>query len=380
MSNPIKTGVTLKKRVVLAVTNDLVTDNRVNKVALSLLEMGFDVTLTGRDYPSGKEKLNRPYQTNRFHLWFNKGPQFYANYNIRLFFYLISKRFDVIVSNDLDTLPACYLASKWTKKPLVYDSHEYYTEVPELVDRPLVKRCWEKIEKRILPNVKHCYTVCQSIADVYNGKYGNNFQVIRNLPSCVDLSSTENIEPKFPTDKPVIIYQGAVNLGRGVEEAILSMHQIENVNLVIAGGGDMLEKCKALAEKEQLTDRIFFLGRFGFNDLKQITRHATIGISVEKDLGLNYRFALPNKLFDYIQSEVPVLSASLPEMKRVIDQYGVGITIKETTPDAIAEGIKLMLAQKEQYQNWKANCKKAKEILCWENESLILKSIYDKFL
>jgi len=259
MSKPIETGVTLKKRVVLAVTNDLVTDNRVNKVALSLLEMGFDVTLTGRDYPSGKEELNRPYHTNRFHLWFNKGPQFYANYNIRLFFYLISKCFYVIVSNDLDTLPACYLASKWTKKPLVYDSHEYYTEVPELVSRPFVKRCWEKIEKRILPNVKHCYTVCQSIADVYNEKYGNNFQVIRNLPSRIDLTTSENSEPKFPIDKPVIIYQGAVNLGRGVEEAILSMHQLENVNLVIAGGGDMLDSCKELAEKEKLTDRVFFL-------------------------------------------------------------------------------------------------------------------------
>ncbi len=380
MSNPIKSDPTLKKRVVLAVTNDLVTDNRVNKIALSLLEMGFDVTLTGRDYPSAKTKLDRPYRTNRFHLWFNKGPQFYANYNIRLFFYLIAKRFDIIVSNDLDTLPACYLASKWTKKPLVYDSHEYYTEVPELVDRPFVKRCWEKIEKRILPNVNYCYTVCQSIADVYNEKYGNNFQIIKNLPARMELNSTEISEPKFPTDKPIVIYQGAVNLGRGVEEAILSMHQLENVNLVIAGGGDMLEKCKALAEKEQLSDRIFFLGRFGFNDLKQITRYATIGISVEKDLGLNYRYALPNKLFDYIQSEVPVLSASLPEMKRVVDQYGVGITIKETTPDAIADGIKMMLDQKDQYLNWKSNCKKAKEILCWENESLILKSIYNDFL
>lgn len=380
MSNPIKTDPTLKKRVVLVVTNDLVTDNRVNKIALSLLEMGFDVTLTGRDYPSTKTRLDRPYRTNRFHLWFNKGPQFYANYNVRLFFYLIAKRFDVIVSNDLDTLAACYLASKLTKKPLVYDSHEYYTEVPELVDRPFVKRCWEKIEKRILPNVNYCYTVCQSIADVYNEKYGNNFQIIRNLPARMELNSTEISEPKFPTDKPIVIYQGAVNLGRGVEEAILSMHQLENVNLVIAGGGDMLEKCKALAEKEQLSDRIFFLGRFGFNDLKQITRYATIGISVEKDLGLNYRYALPNKLFDYIQSEVPVLSASLPEMKRVVDQYGVGITIKETTPDAIADGIKMMLDQKDQYLNWKSNCKKAKEILCWENESLILKSIYNDFL
>ena len=103
-------------------------------------------------------------------LMFNKGPLFYAEYNIRLFFFLLFKKVDILVANDLDTLPANYLISRIRKKILVYDSHEYFTEVPELVGRDFVRRVWSGIEKRILPKIKYSYTVCESIARIYSEK------------------------------------------------------------------------------------------------------------------------------------------------------------------------------------------------------------------
>jgi glycosyltransferase involved in cell wall biosynthesis len=363
----------------MAVTNDLVSDNRVHKIALTLEDMGFDVTLAGRTFPSGKINLRRPYTTHRFSLWYNKGPLFYANYNIRLFFYLLINRFDVIVSNDLDTLPACFYASRILRKQLVYDSHEYFTEVPELIKRPRVKRIWERIEEAILPKITHCYTVCQSIADIYNAKYKTSFRVVRNIPFKLKDIENEYFAPPFPTDKPVVIYQGAVNLGRGIEEAILAMRYIENVNLVIIGSGDIIDECKKLAKDEELTDKVFFTGRIPFEELSKVTRFATIGLSVEKDMGLNYRYALPNKLFDYIQSEVPMLTSALPEIKRIVDDYGVGLVIGETTPEAISNGIKQMLSDVESFRFWKENCRKAKAVLCWENEREIIRSVFQAF-
>jgi len=373
-------GKNRKKRVLMAVTNDLVSDNRVHKIAVTLMDMGFDVTLAGRDYPSGKIRLERPYHIRRFSLWFNKGPQFYANYNIRLFFYLLAHRFDVVVSNDLDTLPACFYASRLTGRKLVYDSHEYFTEVPELINRPRVKRFWEKIEKRILPRLTYCYTVCQSIADIYQEKYGTNFRVVRNIPFKIGDLSIEGYLPPFPTDKPVVIYQGAVNLGRGIEEAILAMHQIDDVLLVIVGIGDLYDECKKLVAGEQLSEKVFFTGRIPFDELRKVTRFATIGLSVEKDMGLNYRYALPNKLFDYIQSEVPMLTCSLPEIRRIVDNYQVGLVIEETTPEAIANGIGQMLRDEAAYQMWKENCRKAKEELCWENERETIHQVFRSIL
>lgn len=369
-----------KKTLAMAVTNDLVTDNRVHKIALTLTSMGFRVTLVGRKYPS-KSKLERPYYIHRFSLWFNKGPMFYANYNIRLFFYLLFKRFDVIVSNDLDTLVACFYASRITRKPIVYDSHEYFTEVPELVNRPKVKRIWERIEQIIVPQLSEGYTVCQSIADIYHKKYQTPFKVVRNVPSLFPVKlSDKAFIPPFPLNNPVVIYQGAINLGRGIEEAILAMHHLENVTLAIIGIGDHFESCRKLVIDEGLSGKITIIGRVPFSELQKITRFATIGLTVEKDMGLNYRFALPNKLFDYIQSEVPILASSLPEIKRIVEDYSVGYIISDTTPENIAKGITTMLNEVESYQQWKDNCRKAKKELCWENEQKVINSLYERFL
>lgn len=381
MNNLPKSKSPAKKKVVLTVTNDLVTDNRVHKVATTLTNMGYEVTLVGRLLENSLTIPHRKYSTRRFSLWFNKGPLFYANYNLRLFFYLLYKNFDVIVSNDLDSLLAGYVASEITKKHLVYDSHEYFTEVPELVNRPWIKQRWEAIEKSILPKLKNCYTVCESIANIYNTKYGTNFRVVRNLPSKQSYPNlSPDYQPPFPTNLPVILYQGAVNIGRGIEEAMLAMKQIEGLRLVIIGEGDLFENCKQLAYAENLTEKVIFTGRMPFAELQKVTRFATIGLSVEKDIGLNYRYALPNKLFDYINAGVPVLASSLPEIKRVVDNYKIGLCISATKPDLIAEGIRNMSNSPDLMTHWKQQCLIAREELCWENEEKVLENIYGKFL
>ncbi|MBN2261488.1 MAG: glycosyltransferase [Prolixibacteraceae bacterium] len=369
------------KTLVLTVTNDLATDNRVHKVATTLVGMGFVVTMAGRQLKKSLPVTESIYAARRFKLWFNKGPLFYAAYNIRLFFYLMVKKFDVVVANDLDSLPAAFLATKLTRKALVYDSHEYFTEVPELVHRPAVKRAWESIEKAILPRLPKAYTVCQSIADVYYQKYGTRFEVLRNLPETTGFPELESdFVPPFPIDVPVIIYQGAVNLGRGVEEAILAMHHVNNARLVIVGHGDKFNACKALIESENLTDKVIMTGKIPFGELRKITRFATIGLSVEKNIGLNYYFALPNKLFDYIHSMVPVLVTRLPEMERIVDTHGVGLVIEKTDPQLIANALNQMLANNDRLKNWKENCSKAREQLNWENEKQVLYEIFTDLL
>ena len=124
-----------KQKIIVSVTNDLSTDQRVDKICNTLLELNFDVVLIGRKLPNSI-RVKRVYSTRRFKLWFNKGALFYANYNIRLFFFLLFNKTDALWSNDLDTLLPNYLISKWKNKKLIFDSHEYFTEVPELVDRP----------------------------------------------------------------------------------------------------------------------------------------------------------------------------------------------------------------------------------------------------
>ncbi|NOZ34854.1 MAG: glycosyltransferase family 4 protein [Chlorobi bacterium] len=365
-----------KNKIIISVTNDLVADKRVNKVANSLIKFGFDVLLVGRKLPDSLP-ANFSFKTKRFNLLFQKGVLFYACFNIRLFFFLLFQKSDIYLSNDLDTLPANFIASKIRKKKLVYDSHEYFTEVPELVNRPKIKRIWEQIERIILPKVKHSYTVCSSIADIYNKKYGIKMKVVRNIPVCEFVKKQVSLFlPGKIKNRKVILYQGAVNIGRGIEQMIKAMQYIENAVFLIIGSGDILENLKTLVQKLNLKDKVFFTGKIPFDELYFYTKKADIGISLEENNGLNYYYALPNKLFDYIRANVPILASKLPEIENIVTKYYIGCFIENHNPEHIAEKINFMLNSPEKMQTWKENLKKASSELCWENEEMVLKDIF----
>jgi glycosyltransferase involved in cell wall biosynthesis len=365
------------KTVSLSVINDLVTDNRVHKVAVSLQKMGFQPVLIGRLLPES-HPVDRDYQTHRMKLVFRKGPLFYFGYNFRLFFYLLKSKIDVFVANDLDTLPANYLASLIKRKPLVYDSHEYFTEVPELIGRPVVRAIWAGLEKLLVPQVDAAYTVCDSIADVYSDLYKVDFKVVRNLPVCADGEKAEH-PPKGEGRPKVILYQGALNLGRGIEAAIRAMQFLEGAELWLAGDGDINQQLKQLVAELNLNTKVKFLGRLPISELNVITSQADLGISLEEDLGLNYRFALPNKLFDYVQAGVPVLVSNLPEMKRIVEHYQIGAIAETHQRKELAAILKTALFDQEKIAVWKRNLPIAAKELCWENEEEILRKIYKRF-
>ena len=364
-----------------SVTTDLVTDNRVHKVCTSLDKMGYRVVLTGRRYADSPALEPREYETRRMPLWFRKGPLFYAEYNVRLFLRLLFSKADVLLANDLDTLAASVLAGKLRRLPVVYDSHELFTGVPELVDRPRIRRIWQWIERQCLPHVALAFTVSPSIAEHYQKQYGIPFTVVRNLPAKIDqpvspatpekAASMDEDTTREPQAKPVILYQGALNKGRGLESAIRAMEFLPEARLVIAGAGDIEEELKQMAS-QITTGNVTFAGRLGPGQLNQLTRTASLGISVEEDMGLNYRYALPNKLFDYIQARIPVVVSDLPEMRRIVEQYGIGLVATSHNPQTLASHFRTALFVTSLRNEWLRGLEKAANELTWEKEEQVL--------
>ena len=310
---------------------------------------------------------------------FNKGPLFYAFYNIRLFFYLLFSKADIFHANDLDTLWANHLAAVIRKKKLVYDSHELFTEVPELISRPRVRNIWKRIEKRIFPKLKYIFTVNESIANIFQEKYGVKVHVLRNLPYY-----NNPIEKKsrsfFGLDetKKIVILQGAgINIDRGAEELVEAMKFLDEILLVIAGDGDIIPELKQYVNKEQLSDKVRFFPKMPHEQLMQLTACADCGVTLDKDTNLNYRYSLPNKLFDYIRAEIPVLSSSLPEIQKIIEQYKVGIIIESHDPQLIATKLKTILFDYSR-DYWTNSLVEASKELCWENEQQKLIEIYEQ--
>lgn len=368
------------KKVIVSVTNDLSTDQRVDKVCCTLSNMGFDVELVGRKLP-GSFPLHRSYKTHRMSLVFKKGPLFYAEYNTRLWWYLLTHRVNLLVSNDLDTLPANFVVHKIKRIPIVYDSHEFYTETPELVNRPFVQGIWLWIEKRIFPRLTDIFTVNDSIAALYEQKYGKKLFVVRNLPR--KNVSVKKILPEdlgFKSGEHLIILQGAgINIQRGAEEAIQAMEFVPDAKLLIIGGGDVVDDLKKLAAERNLNGRVIFMPRKPYNELMEYTAVAEIGLTLDKDTNINYRFSLPNKLFDYINAQTPVLASPLTEIRKIVENYKVGVLIENHDPRHIADKINFML-QNNYKAKLKENLINASSVLNWEAEEEVLRSVYSKYV
>jgi glycosyltransferase involved in cell wall biosynthesis len=356
----------MQKTAIVCVTNDLCTDNRVHKVCLTLQKCGYFVILYGRYLPDSKP-LHRPYFIERKKHWFNRGPLFYAEYNIRLFIYLILSESNLIIANDADTLPAAYYAARLKRKRLVFDAHELFSEVPELANRPFVKKIWQKIEDFFIPRVNESYTVCNSIASYFN-KYLTDTKVIRNIPL---LRTTHYSDKLSYPGKKIILYQGALNVGRGIEWVIDAMPLIDNAVFVIIGDGDIRAKLEKQVTQLNLSEKVIFKGKINAEDLHAYTVCANLGLCLLENLGLNYYYSLPNRIFDYMHAGVPVLATDFPEISTVVNEYESGYLINSYEPVYLAGVISDILNEPVDKQHFE----RISQDLCWENEEKKLMQI-----
>jgi len=372
MGNPLK--------AIVSVTNDLYTDQRVHKVCTFLRENGYEVLLVGRKKNDSLALKPRAYKTHRLRLLFEKGALFYATFNLRLFLFLLFRKCDVLVSNDLDTLLANRTAQRFKRNcRLVYDSHEFFTEVPELVNRPRVQKVWLSIERRIFPKLKDVYTVNDSIAAIYSELYQKDIKVVRNIsPRWNPKSISTKKELGIPENVRLIILQGAgINVDRGAEEAVEAMCRIDAV-LMIVGDGDVVPQLKDRTKELELEDKVLFFGRRPYLEMMQFTAHADLGLTLDKDTNPNYKYSLPNKVFDYMHAGTPIVATNILEVARVIRKHEIGVILEEFSPQSLAAEINELFKNSERLETLKANCKKAAETENWENETKVLASIYLK--
>ncbi len=279
-----------KKSITIFTVNDVYFDQRMIKIATALSEDGYKVTWVARAKSLNQgPHQNYPFEVKRWQFLFNKGPLFYLEYALRQLLYLLtSPKSDLLYCCDADTIGGVWLYSFLHKVQLIYDAHEYFSETPELECQPLKKRVWRWIERKGVALSQKRITVAHHLSEELSNLYGKPFDVVRNLPVLLD---------KTPFNKEnIILYQGVLNKGRGLECAIQAMSNLSDYQLYICGDGDIKDELLSLAKD---LPNVSFLGLKTPHELNKITEKATFGLNLLDLSSKNYYFSLANKFFDY---------------------------------------------------------------------------------
>ena len=356
----MKAGV---KHIVFCSTSLAPYDRRIQRITKTLSSQ-YKIAWISRD------EVNLPWLEHKsLNPLINKGFLFYALFNIRLFFKLLVIKCDIICSIDLDTVLACYLVSRLRGKTLVFDAHEYFTEVPELAGRKFVKSFWLWIEKLCLRKIEYNYTVGPELSKIFAERHGKKYEVIRNVP-LKKLGSKKRIH-----DNETIVYLGMVNEGRGVELAIESLIELKDKKLKIIGSGDIESEMKALVEKLKLESRVHFLGYIHPDQIVEEMDSCWIAINMLDPISKSYYYSLANKFFDYLQVGIPTINMSFPEYVSINENYNTGYLAKEYSVAEFIKGVKL-LESKEYYESCVADLNSAQSTFCWEEEANTLLDFY----
>ncbi|MBX2984363.1 MAG: glycosyltransferase [Bacteroidia bacterium] len=344
----------------------------MHKICTSLTDAGYSVLLVGRKLSHSKPLPSLPFEHQRLKCIFNKGFLFYLEYNIRLSFFLLFHPFDIVSSVDLDTISSCAIIAKIKRKKLVFDAHEYFTQVPEVIARKRVQKIWAWIEKTFVPMSDLCYTVGEKLAENFSSRLHCKFHVIKNVPELAP--ETLQAELSIP-EKKFILYQGALNQSRGIENMILAMQQLD-IAFHIVGEGDLSDTLRKLVIDNHLEDKVLFFGYMPPSDLREYSRKAYLGLNVSENKGLSYFYSLNNKFFDYVHALLPSLLNKFPEYEQLNSECEVGI-YTESSVDNLVANIRSILDNNQFYLTLKSNCQKAAMLWNWENEKKKLIQLYD---
>ncbi len=362
-------------RVIHCILNDLSYEQRARKIALSLSGQ-YEVLLVGVcTMKKCRPVSGLPCAFRRLFVPVDRGPLFFLLANVLLFLFLLFlRRWDLVVVADLDALVGCYWAARFRGKRVVLDSRELYPALPSLYRRPFRRWVWQKVEAWLYPKVRYHITVSPPIADYYKKRYGIHVWLIYNLPL-----RQKGFAKARPHDK-LLFYQGVLHPYRGLEEVILALRMVPGWRLWIAGDGVHRPYLEAIVKQEGLQNRVLFLGLLPYEEALSYAREATLGVSGELPVTENHRYALPNKVFDYIQVGLPVLAGEAPLIRQLIRGLGVGFIVESWQPKEIASALKEIEKMEDAYQDWAARAREMARRLTWENQAKCLITLVDMAL
>ena len=315
--------------VVFALTGDVRRNSRALRQIRALIESGLTVEVLsyGADDGSHDQSLVHVH-------WLGtprgRGPLYFWENHWRMMKHALPIRAGVYHASDLYVLPALARAADRNRGSLVYDARELYPHVASTVGRPWVRLFWESVERHFVRKAEGVLTVSDGIADRLVDLYDiDRPSIVHNVPYRRTAVSSNRLRASIgvPTDTTIVLHQGQMRKFRGCELLLDAVKQVDRTALVFLGDGPLKRPLSDVARKHRLSEKVFFLDAVPPDELLGYTSSADIGVTLLEDVCLNHRFALPNKLFEYLAANIPVIASDLPEIQKVVKGYNVGIAV-----------------------------------------------------
>jgi glycosyltransferase involved in cell wall biosynthesis len=395
------------KKVAMFVWNDFLNDARVLKEAETLQANGCQVTVFALIKPEvtpAKEILGsgvvvrrvtkQPFQSK----FLNKGassiytPKLSVGSRVAKFtkpalilkvmsrsiahlvsmYKIIKSQPDVIHAHDANTLPTAWVASKLSRAKLIYDAHEVSTS-REGYDG--LRGIIYHIEKRLMPRVDGVITTTRMRAKFFQRCYKIELPLIlQNRPMLSEVEKTDRIrhELKLTEEWPIVLYQGGLQQGRGLDLIIESAKDVKNAYFVFIGGGRMALELLELRDKLGLQDSVFFIDTVPLAQLPYYTASADIGLQVLENTCFNHFSTDSNKLFEYIQAGIPVVASDFPEIRKIVRDYEIGELISSGSAEDLALTLNKLVGSQDLMALYSKNAHKCKSSLSWQEQEHVL--------
>ncbi len=375
------------KQLLHILMTDYMLDSRVRNETVSLVKDDYDVDVYClKSKNISNDEIREKVNLIRFGFVGNKIVTFLTAY-IGMFFYSIGKKIDCVHAHDVNALPIAYMIAFIKRIPLIYDSHELWSESHHSISSKTVLNCVAFMEKFFAKRASRIITVSNSIQEYLENYFQvKNVEVLRNIPSYVHVGEYNLFREKFDLrdDVRICLYQGLVSKARGVDLIVNAALNVckknDNVVFFFLGDGPYLEELKKLVIHHNMQKKIYILGKIDQNDLLKYTMSADIGIHAISNTCLNHNYCLPNKVFEYIHSHIVLVVTDLLELSKFVKENSVGITFEDNNVDSLEESLNEILNNNELYEEYKNNSIKLSKTLTWSNEYFKLKKIYQDIL
>jgi glycosyltransferase involved in cell wall biosynthesis len=360
-----------KKKVLITFLGNIDYDTRCKNLYHTFSTNNFDVEFIGFDW------LTKDFNETRGDVSIIKLKKgflslfFYLKFIWHIKLKLLTTKASIIFAEDIYTLPFVVIFGKLKRAKIYYDSRELFGHLAGLKDKKFKQAFWKWTEKFFIGKADYVIVTGPMDGEFLKKEYRlKNIILLRNLPRFYKPALKLDLHSHLQIDKnkKIILYQGVLLEGRGIEKVFAVLSELPDHVFVIVGGGEYEQHYQKLAEQMNLTDQVFFLGKLTQEDLPQVTASVDIGISLIENLSTSYYYALPNKLFEYIMAEVPVIVSNLPQMKEIVTKYDVGYAVEFESKDELANAIKKLTGDSKLSESKKQNCQIASQELNWEKE------------